>query len=75
MDRVTKECARFLLSQLDLASCLDLRSMPGVAPELFASRDVDNEEDSLIEETKNYTAGNSSQIKFSSQSASVFDKL
>ena len=35
MDRVTTECARFLLSQLDLASCLDLRSMPGVAPELF----------------------------------------
>ena len=48
MDRVTKECARFLLSQLDLASCLDLRSMPGVAPELFAFRDVDNEEESRI---------------------------
>ena len=41
MDRVTAECARFLLSQLDLASCLDLRSMPGVAPELFALADID----------------------------------
>ena len=43
MDRVTTECARFLLSQLDLASCLDLRSMPGVAPELFAIPDIDKE--------------------------------
>ena len=43
MDRVTTECARFLLSQLDLASCLDLRSMPGVAPELFTIRDVDDQ--------------------------------
>ena len=43
MDRVTSECARFLLSQLDLASCLDLRSMPGVAPELFAIQDSDND--------------------------------
>ena len=40
MDRITTECARFLLSQLDLASCLDLRSMPGVAPEIFAIPDV-----------------------------------
>ena len=37
--------------------------------------EVDNEEDSLIEETKNLTSGNSSQIKLTSQSASVFDKL
>ena len=43
MDRVTTECARFLLSQLDLASCLDLRSMPGVAPELFAIPDIDKD--------------------------------
>ena len=43
MDRVTSECARFLLSQLDLASCLDLRSMPGVAPELFAIQDIDKD--------------------------------
>merc|ERR1711962_736040 len=42
-DRVTSECARFLLSQLDLASCLDLRSMPGVAPELFAIQDLDKD--------------------------------
>ena len=34
--------------------------------------EVDN---SLIEETKNLTSGNSSQIKLTSQSASVFDKL
>ena len=47
MDRVTKESARFLLSQLDLASCLDLRSMPVVAPELFAIRDVDNQDESF----------------------------
>ena len=43
MDRVTSECARFLLSQLDLASCLDPRSMPGVAPELFAIQDLDKD--------------------------------
>ena len=43
MDRVTTECARFLMSQLDLASCLDLRSMPGVAPELFAIQDMEKD--------------------------------
>ena len=42
MDRVTSECARFLISQLDIASCLDLRSMPGVAPELFSVPDLGN---------------------------------
>ena len=29
MSRVAGECARFMLNQLDLSSCLDLRSMPG----------------------------------------------
>ena len=50
MDRVTSECARFLLSQLDLASCLDLRSMPGVAPELFAIQDTDKDRKMLKED-------------------------
>jgi len=31
MSRVAGECARFMLNQLDLSSCLDLRSMPGIA--------------------------------------------
>jgi len=31
MSRVAAECARFMLCQLDLSSCLDLRSMPGIA--------------------------------------------
>ena len=60
MDRVTAECARFLLSQLDLASCLDLRSMPGVAPELFALPDIDKKirpSDSKEDLTSNATNG------------------
>ncbi len=30
MDRVAAECARFLASHLDLGSCLEIRSTPGV---------------------------------------------
>ena len=32
MERVANECARYMLSHLDLSSCLELRSMPGIAP-------------------------------------------
>ena len=37
MYRVAAECARFMLTHLDLSSCLDLRSMPGIKPNASAT--------------------------------------
>lgn len=31
MERVTKECARYLVQHLDPENCIEIRSLPGIA--------------------------------------------
>ena len=59
MDRAAAECARFLASHLDLCSCLEIRSVPGVTnktktnPENEESKSKVKERKSSKDSTKN----------------------
>ena len=52
MDRVAAECARFLASHLDLGSCLEIRSTPGVTNKLGKNKPENEETKSKTKERK-----------------------
>jgi len=52
MDRVAAECARFLASHLDLGSCLEIRSTPGVTNKMGKNKPENEEAKSKTKERK-----------------------
>ena len=52
MDRVAAECARFLASHLDLGSCLEIRSTPGVTNKMGKNKPENEETKSKTKERK-----------------------